>query len=109
MVDIDELKDLIETVLDVPCYMEQDGCTFPCATVEIPSDDPELFGDGKAKNRERSAQIDLWYLGRTERDAAQAALLEALEELPNITAPDILAVHDNVAKKWRTTFHFTIY
>lgn len=107
MANLEEsLKTTIEAAIKVPCYLEADTATFPCATVSVYDESPELFGDGKGVAVVNSVQIDLFYTNRIERDAATEVLLAVINQMPMATTPQINRQYDSTAKKFRTTFHF---
>lgn len=102
----DELKNLIETAINIPCYLEGDSITFPGATVAVSSDSPRLIGDGAAASIVHTAYINLWYVSRSDRDTATASLVEALQGYRNSTPPDIERYYDTTAKKHRAVINF---
>lgn len=100
-----DLKTLIESTLSIPVYTDAMSITYPSATIECYKRIPRLFGEGKAKARVDVYQIDIWYLTREDRDAAQALLESALDS-SNVTGADIESYYDTTAHKFRATFHF---
>jgi hypothetical protein len=67
---MDDLKELIENTLNIPCRMESESIMFPAATIGDYLDSPALFGDGICTAETTSISIGLWYRDRTARDKA---------------------------------------
>lgn len=97
-----EIKEIIEDTLDIPCYIDADTITYPSATVEVYSEDCNLYGDGIAQNIIGYVQIDLWYQSRMQRDMATNAIKYQLQN-NGYTYPQVVRYFDNTAQKYRTT------
>lgn len=106
-----EIIELIETYLNIPCSSSFDTLLIPSATVEIYNESGGLFGEGKAVNDIGYVQIDLWYQntvqGKSARDAATTLLKQKLIEENKYTHPEIHRYYDTTAKKYRATFKFS--
>lgn len=102
----DELKHIVESVLDIPCYIDADTITFPSAEVQVYQDTPELFGDGKAQAVISYVQMDLWYKERIKRDAAVKNLVSEIVNA-GYTYPQCERYYDRTSKKYRATLTFS--
>ena len=97
------LKTLIETTLTIPVFEGQDSIVYPAATLEVTEIAPRLFGDGHSVARESTAQIDLWYISKADRDDAVEDMITAMDATGDITSPTIDTYYDTTAKKYRAT------
>lgn len=97
------LKTLIETTLTIPVFKGQDSIIYPAATLEVTEIAPRLFGDGHSVVRESTAQIDLWYISKADRDDAVENMITAMDATGDITSPTIDTYYDTTAKKYRAT------
>lgn len=98
----DELKELIETILNIPCKLDSESIVYPAATINSFLDSPELFGDGKCTAEISSISIGLWYLDRMARNEAVKLLKPALEAA-GYTAPTVHKYFDTTARVHRAT------
>lgn len=103
---LNNLKNVIAELLNVPVYDDGASITFPSVTVMILNNSPGVHGDGKGLSRVQSIRIDLWYMSEDDRNTAVQRLLSKLEALPGITSPDIISIFDTQARKYRATFDF---
>ena len=97
---MDELKQLIESVLDIPCMLESESIVYPSATIEDYMDSPELFGDGECMEESSGIAIGLWYRDRKARDEAAKVLKKALPKA-GYTAPTVHKYFDTTARMHR--------
>ncbi len=102
----DELKNIVESVLDIPCYIDADTITYPSAEVQVYQDNPELFGDGKAQAVISYVALDLWYKERIKRDNAVKVLVPEIVNA-GYTHPTCERYYDITAKKYRATLNFS--
>ena len=100
----EELKELIERTLDIPCELETGAMVFPGATVEVYLRNPEAFGDGQPEEIVVYVTIDLYYPKRTERDAAADKLIPVLVT-NGYLYPTEERYYDTVARKYRTVLN----
>ena len=96
----DELKQIIEDALDVPCRLESESTCYPSATVGTYLELPELFGEGKCVAETASISISLWYHDRIARNEAVKKLKKALPEA-GYTAPTVSKYFDTNARVFR--------
>ena len=100
----EELKELIETTLDIPCELETGAMMFPGATVEVYLRNPEAFGDGQPEEIVAYVTINLYYQKRTERDAAADKLIPKLVAAGYLY-PNDERYYDTVARKYRAVLN----
>lgn len=102
-----DLKALIETTIGIPVFDAADSIIYPGATLEIYSEAPGLYGEGRGTSEVRQVQIDLWYTSKSARDTATGLLKAALSSVTTTTA-QVERRYDTTANKFRSTFHFEI-
>lgn len=96
----DELKALIEEILNIPCKLESESIVYPSATIEAYMESPELFGDGQCIAETGSIAINLWYHDRNARNEDVSKLKKALPEA-GYTAPTVQKYFDTTARVHR--------
>lgn len=97
----DELKELIEKTLDIPCTLDTGAMVFPGATVEVYLRNPEAFGDGQPEEIVNYVTVNLYYPERALRDVATDKLVPALVSAGYIYPTDE-RYYDTEARKYRT-------
>lgn len=97
-----DLKELIESTLNIPCYLEGDSITYPSATVSVYLESAGLVGDGRKVSQINNIQIDLWFTDRSARDEASETLEPVIAEYSD-SVPSVERYFDTVAKKFRAT------
>lgn len=96
----EELKQLIESTLNIPCKLDAASISYPSVTVDTYLENPELFGDGECVSESCSISINLWYHDRTARNDAVKKLKKALPAA-GYTAPTVQKYFDNTARVHR--------
>lgn len=101
-----ELKDFVESVCHIPCFIDGESIIYPGATVRVYQDLPGNYGDGKGIGWTHSCEIAVYYNDRQQRDNAVMLLVDALNVLPGYTTPNCECIYDTTAKKYRATLSF---
>ena len=99
---MDELKKLIEEILEIPVFDESESIVYPSVTIGDYLESPALFGDGICSAETSSISIGLWYLKRTDRDIAVKKLKKVLTDA-GYTAPTVHRYFDTTARVFRAT------
>lgn len=102
----DEIKELIESVLHIPVFLEGDSIIFPGAVISLLPEVPRLHGDGKGVSYVNDVEISLYYNDRTMRDIAAGELMAALNAIVGYTSAELERYYDTTAKKHRAVFRF---
>ena len=100
----EELKELIESTLDIPCELETGAMMFPGATVEVYLHNPEAYGDGQPEEIVNYVTINLYYPKRKDRDAAAEKLIPVLVANGYLYPTDE-RYYDTVARKYRAVLN----
>ena len=100
----DELKELIERTLEIPCCLDTGAMVFPGATVEVYLRNPEAYGDGQPEEIVCYVSISLYYNKREERDSTANKLVPALVAAGYLYPTDE-RYYDTEARKYRAVFN----
>lgn len=99
-----ELKELIEKTLEIPCDIDAGTMTYPGATVEVYLRNPESYGDGQPEEIVCYVSINLYYDKRLERDTAADKLMPVLVSNGYLYPTDE-RYYDTVARKHRAVLN----
>lgn len=100
----EELKELIERTLDIPCELETGAMVFPGATVEVYLRNPEAYGDGQPEEIVNYVTVNLYYQDRKKRNAAADKLIPVLVTNGYLHPTDE-RYYDTVARKYRAVLN----
>lgn len=101
-----ELKELIESTLEIPCTLDAGPLVWPSAELQVYLENPECFGDGAPSAIVNYISVELWYKDRISRDDAVNKLVPEIHA-KGYTYPTVERFYDTTAKKYRATLKFS--
>lgn len=104
---MDDIKKIIETVLNIPVMELFEPILPPCATWYPVSDRTGLEGDGRQTEEVSDYQIDLWDRDRNRVRTKGKKLKEALLAYDEVSIPTLSYLYDTNGKMWRAMLTFS--
>lgn len=98
---MDDIKKIIETVLNIPVVELFEPILPPCATWYPVSDRIGLEGNGRQTEEVSDYQIDLWDRDRNRVREKGKKLKEALLAYDEVSIPALSYLYDTNGKMWR--------
>lgn len=105
---MNDIKKIIETVLNIPVVELFEPILPPCATWYPVSDRSGLEGDGKETEEISDYQIDLWDRDRNRARERGRKLKEAFLTRNDVSIPELSYFYDTNGKMWRAMLTFSV-
>lgn len=102
-----DISNTIKNTLGIPVVEYGIIPDFDCAMLDMYREDPGTSGDGHVETWVKSAQIDLYYTKRSDRDTASDALKEAFKS-QRMAVVSVEKTYDTSTRRYRATYQLEI-